>query len=325
MDYSVAISSSVITSTANAFGSWTYHHNRNEVKRLTWIYEYPHIPLLLSMKPTLRILLGQKLYWTEKRDGSNMAIWLRQNEYVKTKIEVQISSRNQESAAEDLVNLVKQCEEYPKILKLLEGNPEFVAYVEACREGRSVTGIEIYEKDFLVVFDIYNKALKKFLPYVLVHQHCFHYNIPVVKLWAETRHRTVKDLLKWKNHALEHCKAVGLEGMVIKAYKIPEKVGAYYREYAKGLMQAKVKLDVPEPKKRKISKGEPILPPIPDNEILGAIDKVLQDIGKEKFMDTRIAMPLIAQYVSEECRKHLYSQPKRKLFQLYQEFMERMI
>jgi hypothetical protein len=54
-----------------------------------WIHKYPHIPLLLSMKPTIRVLLGQKLYWTEKKDGSNMAIWLEEMKYKYTKLNIE--------------------------------------------------------------------------------------------------------------------------------------------------------------------------------------------------------------------------------------------
>jgi len=92
-----------------------------------------------------------------------------------------------------------------------------------------------------------------------------------------------------------------------------------------GYVQAKVKLDVPKAKKKKIDKGDPIYPPIPENEILGAINKANQDLGNEVFKDVSKAMPLIAQYVGEECKKHLYSKPKTKLFILYKEYLSRML
>lgn len=291
---------------------------------MTWQHQYPHIPLLLSMKPTLRILLGQKLFWTEKKDGECVAIWENKNIYTKEKF-VQISSRKLTEAKSDIVSRVQSSEDYSKVLKLLEQHPQFVIYVELCKKGRSVTGIEVYDRTYLYMFDIYDKSSGKFLPYICVHQHAFHHKIPVVKLWAETRHRSVKDLLKWKNHALEHCEAVKLEGMVIKAYKIPKNISSYYKEFRKGLIQAKVKLDVPEPARRRIQKGQVILPPIPDNEIFGAIDKAWQELGTEDFRDVSKAMPLIAQYVGEECRKHLFSSPRKKLFQYYREYIERMI
>jgi len=282
-----------------------------------WKYQYPHIPNLLTMKPTPRLLLGRKLYWTEKEDGSCIAVW-------KENDKLYISSRNQIEASSDLQNLVKRTVDFPQVLELLEENPTFVVYVEGCRKGRSITGIKVYDRDILICFDIFDTNTNKFLPYVNVYQHCFHHKIPVVKLYAETRHTSMKDLLKFKNHVLEYCDAVKVEGMVIKAYSVPKKILAYYKEYQKGLLQAKVKLDIPEPVKRKIAKGKPILPPIPEVEIMGAIDKVYQDIGLKQFRDKRIVMPLIAKYVSEECKKHYYSSPKGKLFSYYLKYLERL-
>lgn len=270
------------------------------------------------MEPNPRILLGQRLFWTEKKDGSCMTIWMKDDI-------PHISSRNQETASQDLQSLVKATEDYPKILKLLEAYPELIIYVEACRKGRSITGIEVYERDTLFLFDIYNSSSKKFLPYVNAHQHAFHFGIPVVKLYAETRHRSMKSLLKFKKEVLEYCEAMRLEGMVIKGYKIPDKIKIYYKEYGKGLIQAKVKLDIPKPLKRKIVKGDPIYPAIPEVEILGAIDKCWQELGNEKFRDVRVAMPLVAQYVKEECKKHLYSSPTKKLFGYYKTYLERLI
>ena len=275
------------------------------------------------MRPSPRGLLGQRLFWTMKEDGECVAIW--ENEKVATKEKVvQISSRNLIDAKSDIVNRVQSSEDYPKVLRLLEQDPQFVIYVESCQKGRSVTGVKTYDRGYLFIFDIYDRRAERFLPYVNVHQHAFHHKIPVVKLFAETRHRSMKDLLKFKNHVLKHCRAVGEEGMVVKAYKIPE-AWRKWEAFKHGLLQAKVKIDVPEPIQRKISKGEPILPPMPENEIFGVIDKVFQDLGKDEFMKTSVAMPMIARYVGEERKRELYSKPVVKLFGLYKEFIERMI
>jgi len=283
----------------------------------SWKYKYPQIPNLLNMNPTPRVLLGQKLFWTYKRDGSNICIWLEDGE-------VKISSRKMKEASDDLKVLVKRTEEYKKIIELLKEEPTFIVYVEACAKGRSVTGTELYDKDFLIMFDIYDRETERFLPYVLVYQQGYHHKIPVVKLYAETRHRSIKDLLKFKKQVLEHCLAIKIEGMVIKAYKIPERVKEW-REFRQGLIQAKVKIDIPEPTIRKMGKGEPIDPPIPEIEIMGAIDKAWQELGTEDFKEVRKAMPLIASLVKDECNKHLYSSPKQKLFSYYQKYLERKL
>jgi hypothetical protein len=281
-----------------------------------FLYRYPHISLLLSMRPSPRVLLGRRLFWTEKEDGSCMALyWTTKKRFIRrSKIELQISSHNQFEAAQDLRNLVLRTEDCHKIIKLLEDNPQYVVYCEACKKGRSVTGVKVYDRDTLYVFDIYDRAAEQFLNYTAVYQHCYHYSIPCVKLYAETRHRTMKDLLKFKNHVLEYCESMRIEGMVAKIDPEPK---TYY--------QAKVKLDVPEPVLRKISKGNAILPPIPEPEIMGAIDHVYQELGTEKFKDVKLAMPLIAKEVSEECRKHLFSSAKGKLYDFYQKYLERLV
>jgi hypothetical protein len=268
------------------------------------------------MKPNPRILLGQRLFWTEKKDGSCITIWLNKNS------KIMVSSRNQENASADLQTLVRNCEDFPKVVELLKENPQFIIYVEACRKGRSVTGIENYERNILYVIDIIDKKSAKFLPYVVVHQHAFHHNVPCVKLFAETRHRSMTDLLKFKNHVLEHCEAVRLEGMVIKAYKVPEQF-AKWEAFQDGLIQSKVKLDVPEPVKKKIARGEAIYPPMPDNEVYGAISKVEADSGLTG--QAKDDMPKIAQEVSKACKEHLFANPKKKLYSYYQDYLERMV
>jgi hypothetical protein len=272
-----------------------------------WEYKYPHIPLILSMRPTPRVLLGKYLYWTIKEDGECCALWIKDDS-------PNISSRNLDIALQDIQHRCRECEDFPKMLELLEEHPQFVIYFEECKEGRSVTGVKVYPRTMLVVFDIYDRSAEKFLPYVAVHQHCFHHKIPVVKLYAKTRHRSMKDLLKFKNHVLEHCHAIKEEGMVVKTYS---------KEF--GYVQAKVKIDTPEPERKKIQRGEPIFPPIPDNEIFGAINKAHQELGDDKIRDVKLAMPMVAKFVKEECKKHLYSSPKGKLFNYWKEYLERMM
>jgi len=265
-------------------------------------WKYPEIPNLDVMRPTPRILLGKKLYWTEKRDGSNIAIYYDNGELF-------ISSRHQKVAAPDIIKKVKATEEYPKVLELLKDNPSYIIYVEALLEGRSPTRIELHEKNELVAFDIHNRT--RFLDYRYMYQQCYHYNIPVVELWAETRHTSMKDLLKFCNYITELAKAKGREGAVVKTF---DKQGNH--------IYAKVKIDIPKPKIRKIAKGTAKYPPIPESEILSAIDKAFVDLGLEKFREVRVAMPLIAQYVKEECKKHLYSSPSKKLFIYYKKVLE---
>jgi len=293
---------------------------------MTEFRRYPHIANLQTMKPNPRILLGKRLLWQIKEDGSCMTVYWKDGYDKEREVGiVQISSRNLEDASQDLKNLVTRTEDYPKIIELLKDEPHYIIYCEACPKGRSVTGIKVYERDILFVFDIYDKTTEKYLPYTLIHQECFHRKIPCVKLYAETRHRTMKDLLKFKNHIIDYCNSMNEEGMVVKYYgEIPEQFKNWH-EFDGNLIMTKVKIDVPEPILKKISKGEVILPPMPQSEVMGCIDKAYQELGKEKFKDVKIVMPIIARYVSEASKQHLYSNPRGKLYTYYLEYLERLV
>jgi len=274
---------------------------------------YPHISLLTSLRPTPRILLGKPLLWTIKEDGENASLWIKKGNrrWFGKKQTFMISSRNQEQAHKDIRRVIENTQEFPIIKQLIEDNPNYRIVVEECRKGRSVTGIKEYDRDKLIVIDIYDMTAQKYLPYILVYQMCYHLHIPIVKLYAETRHRSMKDLLKYKNHILEVCKSIGEEGMVIKTYG------------EKGeLIQAKVKLDTPEPIEKKIREGKPIYPTMPDNEVWGAISKVETDFGLTG--DPKTDMPHIVEYINEEMKKHLFSKPERNYFFYYKDYMERM-
>lgn len=83
-------------------------------------------------------------------------------------------------------------------------------------------------------------------------------------------------------------------------------------------LMAKIKLDIPRPIVERIRDGPPILPQIPENEIMGAISHVEADFGLTG--EPKHDMPLIAKSVAEECRKHLYSSCGN-LFPYYTKYM----
>lgn len=99
----------------------------------------------------------------------------------------------------------------------------------------------------------------------------------------------------------------GIEGFVIKSY------GSKFKH---GLLAVKEKHDTLKIDKipKDIKEGNPKLPPLPDSEIYGAIDKVLSDIGIDSFKNIKVAMPLIARAISDEANKHYMSQPRNVFF-----------
>jgi hypothetical protein len=295
-------------------------------KNMEWM-RYPHIPILTTNARLRRSLLGLHLQWTIKEDGQNVTIWKRRKKYAKKATEIVISSHNQEIAAPDITARVTiSCkEDYEKILALIEANPTFRVSAEECAKGGSITGIKKYDKDTLIVFDIFDTAINNFLTYTQVYQYCYHYKIPVVQLYATTRHRTIADLNHFAHHVLEYCnteKDYGKdEGMVVKTFN---KDGEY--------IEAKVKLErlliwvreakqanIPKPIVERVREGPPKLPQIPESEIMGAISHVEADFGLDGT--PKHDMPLIAKAVKVECDKHLYSSCSN-LFPYYQEYME---
>jgi hypothetical protein len=266
--------------------------------------KYQHIPHLETMRPTPRILLGKLLTWTIKEDGENVTVWNK-------KKKLHLSSHNMEDASDDIKLRCMNAEDWHKVLEIMAENPTYRLILEECRKGRSVTGVKVYDRAILFLVDIFDLRIMNYLPYTVVYQTAVHHDMPCVKLYAQTRHRTLKDLLKYKNHVFDVCNALHEEGMVVKTY---DKDGKY--------IMAKVKVDIPKPIEKKISKGEVILPQIPDSEIYGAISHVESDFGltKEPSHD----MPLIAQEVAKECKKHYYKN-KANLFKYYQNYLETMM
>ena len=277
-----------------------------------WLFQYKHIGNLETMKPSPRVLLGKILLWTFKRDGECVTIWINEEN------NIQISSKNNIQAQADIIHRVTTSEDYPKIVELLKEYPQMVCYVEECPKGLSVTRVETFDRTYLFLFDMYDRGAEKYLGYTNVHQYAFHFNIPVVKLWAKTRHTSMKSLRKMADECLIYCKENHLEGMVIKPQSVYINDG-----FGKHYIQSKVKQDVPKRVKTKMDKGAPKLPAIPENEVLNSINKAHQDLGDEKIKDVKIAMPLIAKYVSESCKQHFYSKPPKNLYSYYTLYISR--
>ena len=275
---------------------------------------YPELNPIIRMNPNPEILLGEEIFWQEKRDGSNIGIYLDDNG------ELQLRSRNLIKASEDFYDIFERTEIKDSIIELIEYNKkeyrdEFVVFGELLTKGKSPTKTEIHEKDEFIVFDIYSVKNNNFISYIQTHQLCYQNNLSIVELYGSSNHITLESLLEFRDQMLETAKEKGREGVVGKTYHGNEKY-LYFKE----------KLDLPtlDRKPRKIEDGKIMLPPLPDSEILGALDKVLVDIGTDKFRDVKEAMPLFAKYVSDECKKHNCNLD-RKIYQFYESKIEEIM
>ena len=277
---------------------------------------YPSLNQIIMMYPNPEILLGHIIYWQEKRDGSNMGV------YLTGKGDLALRSRNRDRASKSFHRIFLETEKAENVKELLISmrdvwNDECVIFGELLTKGKSPTRTELHEKHEFVVFDIWSSKAGGLLNYMLVHQHCYLYGLPIVELYGTSRHITLDSLLEFRDIMLETAKKNGREGVVGKTYK----KGTMYQYF-------KEKLDTPKLEKlpSHIEDGKPIFPPLPVSEILGALDKALVDLGLTDFKDVSKAMPLFAKYVGIECGKHNCRKPKGNLFSYYKvkrELMEK--
>jgi len=267
-----------------------------------------------------RELLGKYIYFTEKRDGSCLAIWTKKKSKLQRFIsklmrrhamadfyDFVISSRNQEIAEKSIANDFKCSGECAPVTAYLIENPTHIVFGEILRKGLSPTRIEKHEKVEFIVFDIYDGT--QFLNYQQVHQTCYHYGMKCVRLFGEGRFTSVESLLDYRDQMLEMCKEEKREGVVLKTF----------HEDGRPLY-AKEKLDIATPRGHpKIERGQPKLPPLPFSEAMGAVDKAYADLGEDFCLKVK-AMPIVARYIQKEMKKHICSAPEISFYDLYRQY-----
>lgn len=284
--------------------------------------KYPHLERIYNLKPNPHILLGQEIFFTEKRDGSNLGA------YLDSEGKLQLRTRNMDRASEDFYKSFLASDQSDSVLELLQDAPrwgkEYVIFGEMLTPGKSPTRIEMHDKNEFVVFDIWDASMYSgagsFISYNGVYQQCAHFDLPIVELYGTCNVSTIEALYAFKDEMLLKAKEKTREGVVGKAWGETQ----FNRGEGAGLCSRfvtyfKEKNDLPALEKipRSEQEGKIELPVLPDSEIYGAIEKVRTDIGNEKFGEIRVSMPLIAKYVGEECKKHNSTSP-RNLHTYYQ-------
>ena len=272
---------------------------------------YPELNRIALLHPSPLILLGEEIYWTEKRDGSQLRIALVDNE-------VRVATHHQEEASEKFIDYLKGTEQFNAVEQMLKDsnglcdnpvanfNIGAIVFGELLLKGKSPARFEYHDKYEFILFDIWSQKDERFLPYDSLFQHAYHYALPVVECWALTRHTSLESLYSFRDEMLTLAKEKGREGVVLKNYH--------------SQIFAKEKLDTPIIPRIGIEEGQPHYPALTESEVLGAIAKVHADLG-ELFTEKAKAMPLIAKYVKEEMGKHSCSKPARNLFSYYQEYV----
>ncbi len=275
--------------------------------------KYPHLNRIAMLYPGPGIILGEELLWQPKWDGSNVRF------YLDNENNVCMGSRNMPIASEDMLATAHSIPHLiDNVTDLLQDaknwNDSYALFGELMKVGRSPTRLTTYNEPSFVAFDLYSAKLSKFVNYTALHQQCCHSNIPCIDVKVITRHTDIDELYAYRDKMLRENQDI--EGFVIKTYD---------SKYSIGMLAVKEKHDTVKLDKipRDIKDGLPKLPPLPDSEIYGAIDKVIADIGIEQFKDIKIAMPLVAQYVNTEAKKH-FNSPPRSVFTYYQKVLEEL-
>ncbi|WAE39428.1 MAG: hypothetical protein QIT36_gp004 [Methanophagales virus GBV301] len=272
------------------------------------VIKYPKLKYLHESSYGGRELLGKLLYWEAKEDGSNIRVFLDEQD------EIHFGSRNLLTASDDLlksihntgyVNTLKEA----LLTQKYQWHGEIIIFFELLQKGKSPTRIEYHEKDDLVVFDIYSLKYG-WWSYPKVYQFCYQWKLPMVSLWSVTSHSTIERLEQQIDKMLEVAKNKNKEGVVFKSYE--DGKGTFF----------KARIDVPDFKEVEVNieKDSPQYPELPKAEIMNEIQKVLEELGPQQFKDKKVAMPLIAQYVSAECKARYCSVPKK----LYSYYLEKL-
>jgi hypothetical protein len=274
--------------------------------------KYPDLERIMNLKPNPHILLGKEITWTEKRDGSNLGIYLDNGVW-------HVRSRNMDIASEQFHAYFKSTPEFENVLDLLQDaanwGDEYMLFGELLIKGKSPTKLEFHEETRFVAFDLWSVKAQGFVNYTKLYQECYHHHIPLVELWGTCRAKSLETLLTFRDAMLEKSLDMHREGSVGKYVNGIEYI--YFKE----------KNDVP--KYEKIPRVEDpdnmkiILPPLPESELTGAIEKAYADLG-DAFFDIRTAMPKIAEYVAIEQHKHNCFSPDKKLFAAYKSRLEEL-
>lgn len=275
------------------------------------IVSYPELDRIALLYPGPQILLGRDIYWTEKRDGSQLRVWLENG---KVRMMTRHMEANEQFAAAYLAT--PQAAMVEELLREHSGeasssasdfNFQPVVFGELLMKGRSPARFERHDQNEFVVFDVFSRKSNSFLPFTAAYQTCYHFNVPFVTAWALTRHATLADLEVMRGQMMQKAASEGREGVVLKAY-------------GETCLFAKEKLDTPKVERVERDMSVPRLPPLPDSEVFGAIAKAHADLG-EAFFDKRQGMPLVARYVGEECDKHQCGKPTIKLYDAYAQYV----
>lgn len=273
------------------------------------LHSYPKIKRVETFE-RIDTIYNEDIYWTVKHDGSNIGIYLKNGK-------MELRSRNQEIAHVKFYNSMHATGFWDTIydsLKIYEElfETRYILYGELMPKGRRGSGRIVGEKDEFVLFDVYDRDKKQFLPYNRVYQIAYDIGIPVVKNIMITNINNYDDYKRVREEILSHPDIINEEGAVGKIYKGESHI----------FVKEKHNM-APPPKQFKSNPSDAdLLPPLPDDEIVNILASMNDEMDEADFKNIKVAMPEFAKRVGRECKEHGYSNPKKKLVKYYYAFLE---
>jgi len=263
-----------------------------------------------------RELLGKHIWWTEKRDGSNVSFWIDDNNGIR------ISSHNMEAPTdESFINNVLATNEYNIVLQMFQ-EAEFknkILYFEMITPGKGPTRIEPPHKYCrLVLIDIYDTITQKYLTYTYCHQVAHKYKLPIVKLVNQFVVTSMDLLFSERDNLLKWCKRHRREGVVGKVW-FSDSNGNFDSIFVKE------KIDLPPLRRSECVEKEVVQKPrMPDDKIWNAIDQAREECERagNSFRNPKFGMPLVVTHLHTQAKEHDYAVPS-SMFNLYQEYIEK--
>jgi hypothetical protein len=284
--------------------------------------KYPDLDRLSSIYPSPTVLVGRTIIAQEKRDGSNVGLYLDENGDLQIRTREMIRADQSIYACfKDIMHASEQSSLYDTIRAILfhaaDFGERYVIFGELLMKGKSPARFEIHDANDFVVFDIYEANERKdFMPYDVMKEVCDHWFLQTPKVYGTSTPADFKDLLKWKDEMFAISQEENREGVVFKTYAT-EQV-----PYTVMFKERKTKAPKP-PKEKKLDAG-PQLPDLDEGEVRGAVFKVLTDIGPDRFRDVKEAMPMVVKYINHEAEKHT-CKPPRNPYDYYKERLEEMM
>ncbi len=264
--------------------------------------KYPDLESLRRVEYK-ELLIGREMVVTVKRDGSNVS------NYTDNGVPC-IGSHHQARAPEDIEKRMKASQDYAGIVGLLKDYPGVNAFGELL-SGRGPTKIELEVKTVPEwhLFDIIDGNTYHWFDYDKLTSLSSAYKIRLVQCLRRFTPNSIDEIEAMLSEMMTWCNENHYEGVVCKTYGDPKTV----------MFKQRVVIDV----SKVPIKDNPAGPALPmmdmeriTRSLQHAYDEVIAAHGKSGWLDTKIAMPVIAKHLHLEAAEHRVAIP-HDMFRLY--------